>query len=89
MWDFETDPEHRDLRDWADHSVTEQVEPLDYVIDNPYDEPSEVHKVTIATRLLKDYKAADGLFPSTHIPTLREQARARSADVLEHDVAQL
>jgi acyl-CoA dehydrogenase len=53
------------------------------------DGPSEVHKVTIATQLLKDYKAADGLFPSTHIPTLRAQARARYADVLEHDVAQL
>jgi acyl-CoA dehydrogenase len=52
------------------------------------DGPSEVHKVTIATQLLKDYKAADGLFPSTHIPTLRAQARARYADILEHDVAQ-
>jgi acyl-CoA dehydrogenase len=53
------------------------------------DGPTEVHKVTLARQLLKDYKPVDGLWPSGHIPTLREEARARYADQLEHEIAQL
>ena len=53
------------------------------------DGPTEVHKVTLATQLLKAYKPVDGLFPSEHLPTRREQARARYAALLEHEVAQL
>lgn len=53
------------------------------------DGPTEVHKVTLASQLLKGFKAADGLFPSAHLPTRREEARARFADLLEHDVAEL
>jgi acyl-CoA dehydrogenase len=53
------------------------------------DGPTEVHKVTLATQLLKDYKPVEGLFPSGHLPTLQEEARARYADLLEHEVAEL
>jgi acyl-CoA dehydrogenase len=52
------------------------------------DGPTEVHKVTLATQLLKDYKPVDGLWPSGHLPTRAEAARARFADVLEHEAAQ-
>jgi acyl-CoA dehydrogenase len=52
------------------------------------DGPTEVHKVTLATQLLKDYSPVAGLWPSTHLPTRREAARARYADALEHAVAE-
>jgi len=52
------------------------------------DGPTEVHKVTVARQVLKDYKPAEGLFPSMHLPPLQEEARKRFADLLEHEVAQ-
>ena len=51
------------------------------------DGPTEVHKVTLATQLLKDYTPVEGLWPTGHLPTLRAAARAKFADLLEHDVA--
>ena len=36
-WDFETDPEYQELLDWADRFVTDEVEPLDFVLQDPYD----------------------------------------------------
>ncbi|HUJ64658.1 MAG TPA: acyl-CoA dehydrogenase family protein, partial [Acidimicrobiales bacterium] len=36
-WDFETDPEYQELLDWADGFVTDEVEPLDFVLRDPYD----------------------------------------------------
>jgi acyl-CoA dehydrogenase len=36
-WDFETDPEFQKELDWIEHFVREEVEPLDYVLGNPYD----------------------------------------------------
>ncbi len=50
------------------------------------DGPTEVHKVTIARQVLKEHKPVDTLFPSAHIPTRREDARSKMADVLEHVV---
>ena len=38
------------------------------------DGPSEVHKITVARTVLRDYKAAPGLFPTYHTPTQREHA---------------
>ena len=38
------------------------------------DGPSEVHKVTVARTVLRDYEAAPGLFPSYHTPAQREKA---------------
>jgi acyl-CoA dehydrogenase len=52
------------------------------------DGPTEVHKVTIARQILKDYRPSDGLFPSTHLPPRVAAAREKFADLLEHDVAQ-
>ncbi len=53
------------------------------------DGPTEVHKVTIARQVLRDYKAVDGLWPSAHLPTRRAAARERLADVLELEVGNL
>ena len=36
-WDFETDPDYQQLLDWADTFVAEEVQPLDFVLDSPYD----------------------------------------------------
>lgn len=46
------------------------------------DGATEVHKVTLARELLKDYKATDDLFPTMHLPKLRAQALAKYEDVL-------
>jgi acyl-CoA dehydrogenase len=53
------------------------------------DGPTEVHKVTVARQVLKRYQPYEGLFPPAHLPERRAEARARFADLLEHDVAQL
>ena len=53
------------------------------------DGPTEVHKVTVARQVLRDYKAVDGLWPSGHLPTRRAAARERFADALELDVGNL
>lgn len=49
------------------------------------DGPTEVHKVTVARQLLKNTEPAPGLFPTEHLPTKREAARRRYADVLKED----
>ena len=36
-WDFETDPELQEQLDWVDQFVRDEVEPLDFVLANPYD----------------------------------------------------
>src|SRR3954468_15840120 len=41
MWDFETDPEYQEQLDWGDQFVRERVEPLDFVLGNPYDKTDE------------------------------------------------
>jgi acyl-CoA dehydrogenase len=46
------------------------------------DGPTEVHKVTLARELLSDAQPSPGLFPTRHLPALREQALAKYADVL-------
>jgi acyl-CoA dehydrogenase len=53
------------------------------------DGPTEVHKLTIARQLLKDYQPADGPFPSEWLPPRIDEARARFADALEHQVGNL
>jgi acyl-CoA dehydrogenase len=52
------------------------------------DGPTEVHKITLATQLLKDYQPNEGLWPTGHLPTRRAAARAHFASALELDVAQ-
>jgi acyl-CoA dehydrogenase len=53
------------------------------------DGPTEVHRFTVAKRVLREYKAADGLFPSQHLPARREAARAKFAGLLEREVGDL
>jgi acyl-CoA dehydrogenase len=45
-----------------------------------YDGPDEVHKVTVARQVLKRYSPAE--VPSEHVPTRREEARKKFADLL-------
>ena len=47
------------------------------------DGPTEVHKITLARQVLRDYKGTKGLFPSGHIPALREAAIRKYADRIE------
>ncbi len=51
------------------------------------DGPTEVHKITVARQVLKQYKPYDGLFPREHLPGRVAAARARFADVIEHELA--
>jgi acyl-CoA dehydrogenase len=53
------------------------------------DGPTEVHKITIARQVLREYKPVDGLWPSAHIPTRRAEARARFAHLVEQEVGNL
>ena len=53
------------------------------------DGPTEVHKATLARLLLSGYKPAEGMFPTGHLPGLRDAAIARYADLVEAEVAQL
>jgi acyl-CoA dehydrogenase len=53
------------------------------------DGPTEVHKITVAKQVLRDYKGVDGLWPSAHIPTRRAAARERYAEALELEVGNL
>ncbi len=46
------------------------------------DGATEVHKITLAREVLKNYKPASGLFPTTHLPALAAQARSRYHEVL-------
>jgi acyl-CoA dehydrogenase len=46
-----------------------------------YDGPDEVHKVTVARQILKNYREHE--VPSEHVPTRRVAAEAKFADLLE------
>ncbi len=50
------------------------------------DGPTEVHKVTVARQVLRDYSPSDDLWPSQHIPRRLAAAREKYADYLEHEV---
>jgi acyl-CoA dehydrogenase len=53
------------------------------------DGPTEVHKVTVARQVLRDYRPSDDLWPTRYIPTLRDDARAKFADYLDLEVGNL
>ena len=53
------------------------------------DGPTEVHKVTVARQLLREYKPSDDLWPTEHIPKKLDAARAKYAEYLEHEVGNL
>lgn len=48
------------------------------------DGPTEVHKITLAKQLLKNYQPTSDLFPAYHIPKRRQQALEKYAELLEH-----
>jgi len=45
----------------------------------------EVHKVTVARNVLKDYRPHEGLWPTEYLPAKREEARKKFADKLAAD----
>jgi acyl-CoA dehydrogenase len=47
------------------------------------DGPTEVHKVTLARQALRTHSGTEGLFPTTHLPSLRDKALKRYAKELE------
>jgi acyl-CoA dehydrogenase len=51
------------------------------------DGPTEVHKVTVARQVLREYRASDDLFPSEHLPKVREAAIRKYAAAIERAVA--
>jgi acyl-CoA dehydrogenase len=51
-WDFETEPEFERELQWMDKFVREEVEPLDFVFDDPYDKSDEA--MMKAVRPLQD-----------------------------------
>jgi len=53
------------------------------------DGPTEVHKVTVARQVLRDYEPSADLWPSEWIPRKLDAARERFAEYLEHDVGNL
>ena len=53
------------------------------------DGPTEVHKVTVARQLLREYKATDDLWPTEHLPKKLAAAKAKYAEYLDHEVGNL
>ena len=53
------------------------------------DGPTEVHKLTVARQVLRDHRPSDDLWPTGHLPRRREAARAKFAELLEHEVGNL
>ena len=54
------------------------------------DGPTEVHKVTVARQVLRDYQAERRpVADRVHLPKLRDAARAKFAEYLEHEVGNL
>jgi acyl-CoA dehydrogenase len=54
-----------------------------------YDGPDEVHRQSVARYILRDYRAPEGWLPSEHVPTRREAARKKFAQLLEDASANL
>jgi acyl-CoA dehydrogenase len=54
------------------------------------DGPTEVHKVTVARQILKEYEPSpDPRFPTTHLPPRVEAARKQFAHLLDLEVGNL
>jgi acyl-CoA dehydrogenase len=53
------------------------------------DGPTEVHKMTVARQVLRDYQPTQDLWPTEHLPKLRDAARAKYAEYLESEVGNL
>jgi acyl-CoA dehydrogenase len=53
------------------------------------DGPTEVHKMTVARQLLRDYRPVDGMWPSEWIPQKIDDAKAKFGQYLELEVGNL
>ena len=53
------------------------------------DGPTEVHKVTVARQVLRDYRPSEDLWPTQHLPKRVAAARAKFAEYIEHEVGNL
>jgi len=53
------------------------------------DGPTEVHKITVARQVLRDYRGTDGMWPTEWIPGRIDDARAKFAQYLELEVGNL
>src|SRR5215831_16598664 len=53
------------------------------------DGPTEVHKITVARQLLKDYRPSGDLWPTEWLPKKQDAARAKFAEYLELEVGNL
>jgi acyl-CoA dehydrogenase len=57
-----------------------------HVIDSYFlglaDGPTEVHKITVAKQVLRQYKPTNSMFPSYHLPAVRERAFEQYGDEL-------
>jgi acyl-CoA dehydrogenase len=53
------------------------------------DGPTEVHKVTVARQVLRDHRPSDDVWPTEHLPKRVAAAKAKFAEVLEHEVGNL
>jgi acyl-CoA dehydrogenase len=53
------------------------------------DGPTEVHKVTVARQVLRDYRPAEGMWPSAWIPGKIDAAKEQYAHMLELEVGNL
>jgi acyl-CoA dehydrogenase len=54
-----------------------------------YDGADEVHRQTVARSILRDYTRPEGWLPREHVPTRREEAQRKFADLLEQATANL
>src|SRR6201997_5437300 len=50
------------------------------------DGPTEVHKITVARQLLRDYRGTDGMWPTEWIPGKIDDARAKFGHLLDLEV---
>jgi acyl-CoA dehydrogenase len=53
------------------------------------DGPTEVHKVTVARQILRDYRGTDGMWPTEWIPGKLDAAKEKYAEYLDHEVGNL
>src|SRR5438132_2342495 len=53
------------------------------------DGPTEVHKVTVARQVLRDYRPSEGMWPTEWIPGKIEDAKAKFGHLLELEVGNL
>jgi acyl-CoA dehydrogenase len=49
------------------------------------DGPTEVHKLTVARQVLRDYSPSEDGWPTEHLPRKLAAAKARFAEYLEHE----